>query len=235
MDLLHQDIRDFVSGAEIVLFTAVARLDYFKNAELLIEVGIELLNRGLPVKILVVGDPENENSRRYNLLSMVPVELQSHFLVIPRLPKNHLYALFSTLQCNGIFLCPSRYETLGITPLEAAASGVATLITDSNRVEAAAYLPGCCCIAPNAAEIAAKVQMIFLEGLPRWADMVKNHVRPSTSLAVFRYDLLKAWGDMSRTTTRRPIVIDSKSSTSQAWRSFISVFGTATYLQTIYF
>ncbi|ORY64794.1 uncharacterized protein BCR38DRAFT_512974 [Pseudomassariella vexata] len=197
-DLLPDTIKDFVSQAEILLFTAVARLDYFKNVDLLVQAGLELLKRGVPVKVLVVGDPESDDSRRRSLLKLVPVEQRQHFLVLAKLPKDDLYALFSATRGNGIFICPSRYETLGITPLEAAASGVATLITDSPKVEASRYFPAGYRVTPSAAKIAAKVQVIRYDGVRRWGEMIEAHVRLETSLNAFHDDLLAAWKDLSR-------------------------------------
>jgi hypothetical protein len=118
-------------------------------------------------------------------------------MILPRLPKDHLYALFSAACKNGVFLCPSRYETLGITPLEAAASGVTTLMTESSTVEALAYMPKCCRVPATSHGIAARVQMVYRDGVDKWAEMVKSHVRPATSLVGFRDDMLRSWSEMS--------------------------------------
>lgn len=202
--LLDQEMRDFIAGADILLFTAVARLDYFKNVDLLVQTGIELLNRGAPARVLVVGDPEGDETRRQALLETVPQQHRQHFLILPRLPKDQLYALFAATRENGIFLCPSRYETLGITPLEAAASGVTTLMTETSNVEALAYLPQVCHVPAVPSKIASRVERVYLEGIENWAEMIRDHVRPRTSLDGFGADLLQAWADMSRQLEQLP-------------------------------
>lgn len=195
--LLPASIEQFVSAADLLLFTAVARLDYFKNVEILIQVGMELLRQSVPVKVLIVGDPDNDATRRRLLLDLVPNEQQQHFLVLPRLPKDDLYALFSAVRYNGIFICSSRFETLGITPLEAAASGVTTLITDSEKVEASRYLPPCSRVRSNMLDVVSKVLLIHQDGVSKWAEMVQTHVSRDTSLEAFRDDLVEAWKSMS--------------------------------------
>ncbi|KAF7539209.1 hypothetical protein G7054_g2359 [Neopestalotiopsis clavispora] len=195
--ILPEKMQQFIAGSEILLFTAVARLDYFKNVELLVQSGVQLLNKGLPVRVLVVGDPEEDTARRTNLLNSVPADQRHNFLILPRLPKDHLYALFAATTQNGIFVCPSRYETLGITPLEAAASGVTTLMTETPNVEALDFMPMTCRVPQDAQSIAARVEKIYGDGIPMWAERVKNHVRPETSLDGFGADLLKAWAEMT--------------------------------------
>ncbi|KAJ7253902.1 hypothetical protein C8J57DRAFT_1076458, partial [Mycena rebaudengoi] len=194
-----QPMRAFILSAKILLFTAVARLDYFKNVELMVQVGLELLDSDIPVRILAVGDPEGDDTRRRALLDWIPTNKRPNFMILARLPKDHLYALFAAARKNGVFLCPSRYETLGITPLEAAASGVTTLMTESSTVEALAYMPKCsCCRVPaTSTGIAARVQMVYRDGASKWAEMVKSHVRPATSLVGFRDDMLRSWSEMS--------------------------------------
>lgn len=200
--ILPRTMRNFISGADLLLFTAVARLDYFKNAELVIQSGLELLELGIEVRTLVVGDPETDSSRRRDLLESVPPEKRFHFLVASRLAKDQLYALFAAGRDNGVFLCPSRYETLGITPLEAAAAGVVTLITETPNVEALGFMPASCRVPQDACCIAVRVQDIYRDGISIWAETVKRYVRPTTSLEGFRHDLLNAWAEMSGASTR---------------------------------
>lgn len=197
--ILPKAIQDFIFGAELILFTAVARLDYFKNVELVVQSGLELLEMGVAVRILVVGDPEDDNSRRRSLRESIPAEKRALFMVSPRLDKDQLYALFTATRRNGVFLCPSRYETLGITPLEAAASGVATLVTETPNVEALNFMPASCRVPQNALCIASRVLAIYCDGISVWAETVKRHVRAATSLEGFRHDLLTAWAKMSGT------------------------------------
>ncbi|KAJ7884286.1 hypothetical protein B0H13DRAFT_1628765 [Mycena leptocephala] len=206
--ILDQPMRAFISSAKILLFTAVARLDYFKNVELMVQVGLELLERGIPVRILAVGDPEGDDTRRRALLDSIPTDKRPNFMILSRLPKDHLYALFAAVRKNGVFLCPSRYETLGITPLEAAVSGVTTLMTESSTVEALAYMPKCCRVPATSPGIATRVQMVYRDGVSKWAEMVKSHVRPATSLVGFRDDMLGSWSEMSLCDVNSPLVVD---------------------------
>ena len=196
-NVLPTDIRHFVARAELLLFTAVARLDYFKNAELLVRAGLALRTRGVPAQILIVGDPADDDARRRALIASIPVAERGHFLIHPRLEKGALYALFAAARGTGVFVCASRYETLGITPLEAARAGVATLLPDADAVEAAAYVPARCRVPLHAEAIADRVQRMYREGVPRWARAVRAHVQRETGPDVFRRDLLAAWAHVS--------------------------------------
>lgn len=199
--ILDEATQDFIRGADVLLFTAVARLDYFKNVELTVQSGLELLKMGVAARTLIVGDPESDDSRRRALLESVPAENRGSFMVAPRLAKDQLYALFAAARQNSVFLCASRYETLGITPLEAAASGVATLVVETPNVEALAFMPEGCRVPQDPSCIAARVHTIYGDGIPVWAERVKRHVQPATSLEGFRDDLLAAWAEMSGAST----------------------------------
>ncbi|BBX97177.1 glycosyltransferase family protein [Mycobacterium lacus] len=61
----------FIAGAEILVFTAAARLDYFKNVELLIDTGIHALEKNIPVRVLIVGGNEYDDARQAYLLSRI--------------------------------------------------------------------------------------------------------------------------------------------------------------------
>lgn len=195
--VLPQNIRDFVADSELLLFTAVARLDFFKNVDLVIRCYLVLLSRGAPVRMLIVGDAENDNIRRGRLLASVPPDKRRGVLILPRLSKDCLYALFATVRRNGIFLCPSRYETLGITPLEAAASGVMTLVTETPNVEALEYIPPNGRTRQDPESIASSIEQILRDGIPARAEFSQAYVRQRTSLEGFSQDLLKAWAEMS--------------------------------------
>lgn len=134
------------------LFTAVARLSYFKAIEVLIDAAVLLLSRGLTITILIAGgdDSEVHAATRVRLLQQIPSRFRANFKIIPKLTKSKLYRLFASedVRKSGVFVCSSRYETLGITPLEAALSSITTVIQDEeNKVEAAVRgLPPCLAI-----------------------------------------------------------------------------------------
>ncbi|RMJ01888.1 hypothetical protein CDV36_015582 [Fusarium kuroshium] len=195
---LSQQIKEFVESSQMLLFTAVARVDYFKNVDLLVETCLALIARGRPARLLVIGDPENDSTRRQALLASVPADKRKSFLVLPRFPKDHLYTLFALVRSKAIFLCPSRYETLGITPLEAAACGVTTFITESPNIGALAFLPPRCRVGSDAESIADSVEDAYQDGIQKSSAIIETYVRKRTSLEGFRQDLLNAWAKMSK-------------------------------------
>ncbi|PHM47990.1 glycosyltransferase [Xenorhabdus miraniensis] len=138
---LNPDISHFLktNKDEILLFTAVARLDYFKNIELLINASINLLEKGIPTKTLILGDEENNDVRRDIFYSMIPQEYRKNFLISHKTPHSELFSIFNAIKKKAIFVCTSRYETLGITPLEAALNGIYTIVPDLSSVEASTY------------------------------------------------------------------------------------------------
>ncbi|MBC8951953.1 glycosyltransferase [Xenorhabdus sp. PB62.4] len=138
---LDPDISHFLktNKDEVLLFTAVARLDYFKNIELLISASINLLEKGIPTKTLILGDEENYDARRDIFYSMIPQEHRKYFLISHKIPHTKLFSIFNVIKKKAIFVCTSRYETLGITPLEAALNGIYTIVPDLSSVETSTY------------------------------------------------------------------------------------------------
>ncbi|KAJ5051603.1 uncharacterized protein L3040_001379 [Drepanopeziza brunnea f. sp. 'multigermtubi'] len=195
----HPEIASFVEKKpSLILFTAVARLDFFKNVELLMDAGIELLRRGIAVKVLVAGGDDSEQFRRANLLERVPTAFISAFMVAPKLPKDSLYALFDAVKDNGFFVCPSRYETLGITPLEAALSAVPTLIVDNPNVEASCYFPPGNRFRHSATDLAKVVEHLQKEGMQGRGEALRNVLKKHISHENFKQSLLKAWAVFSK-------------------------------------
>ena len=191
--------KNYVVGCDgIFLFTAVARLDYFKNIDLLVDAAVELLSRGQPVTVLIAGDDDDDSIRRAKLLERVPTQYARSFEVIPKLPKDTLYTLFEYAQQNGIFVCPSRYETLGITPLEAALSGVTTVISDSMLVEAAKHFPKKYRFLPAAIELANLVATLHKSGVDQCGKELRDHIDNQISNENFRLGFLYAWMECSQ-------------------------------------
>lgn len=135
-------IRSFIetlAEQDIILVTAVARLDYFKNIEMFLEASIHVAENMTNVKILIVGDGHDIKVNRNKLRNLIPSALNDRYLIHPKVSPNDLNIIFNKLTSRAIFVCTSRYETLGITPLEAAITGMYTLMPALDSVEASFY------------------------------------------------------------------------------------------------
>ncbi|KAK6579585.1 hypothetical protein PZA11_007821 [Diplocarpon coronariae] len=197
----HPGIAAFIgTKPSLLLFTAVARLDFFKNVELLVDAGIELRSRGVAVRVLVAGGDETEECRRAGLIARVPTAFASDFMAVPKLPKDGLYALFDAVKDNSFFVCPSRYETLGITPLEAALSSVPTLIVDSSNVEASCYFPRENRFRECASSLAHLIQRLQAEGMHGRGESLRRTLEDQISHDNFKQSLLRAWAVFSHAT-----------------------------------
>ena len=197
-ECLAPHIDEVVRKTKIVLFTAVARLDFFKNVRLVVETGLRLIELGISVHILIAGDPRDREVDRALLWQKIPSRHHNKFMIIPKLAKCELYALMNSVREKGIFVCPSRYETLGITPLEAARNGVATLINDSDNVEAASYFPGIYRVNLDTIEITARIQKFLNEGVSKYAQLLKAHMDREMAKGKFRESLHNTWREISR-------------------------------------
>ncbi|MBB5937342.1 glycosyltransferase family 4 protein [Streptomyces zagrosensis] len=198
--LRDERLRSFVEGAELLVFTAVARLDYFKNVELLVSGCVQARKQGVPLRILVVGDSAEDDVARQALRAHVPEELSAEFMAVGKLTKSQLYALFSLARSNGIFVCPSRYETLGITPLEAALSGVCTLMTDSEKVEARRFFPDAHRFLPSGDGLADAIGLAYASpsGVEQLGKELREAIATEISEENFERDTLSAWSYFSQ-------------------------------------
>ncbi|MFF0224277.1 glycosyltransferase [Streptomyces sp. NPDC004629] len=198
--LQDPQLQEFIDDAELLLFTAVARLDYFKNVELLVDAGVQARDRGIPLRILVVGDDHDDHTMREGLRARVPGRHRAEFLAVGKLAKPQLHALFRQVRKNGIFVCPSRYETLGITPLEAALSGVCTLMTDAETVEARRFFPAEHRFTPTINALVDAVERIHTGHLTieQLAKELQDSMSAEISEENFARDALSAWGHFSR-------------------------------------
>ncbi|MFE4960854.1 glycosyltransferase [Streptomyces sp. NPDC056653] len=193
------ELRAFVEGAELLVFTAVARLDYFKNVELLVDGSALARERGIPVRVLVVGDDEDKDVARKELGARMPTEHAAEFMAVSKLSKPQLYALFREVKSKGIFVCPSRYETLGITPLEAALSGVCTLMTNSEKVEARRFFPPAHQFGPSSHGLADAIERMYVDpsGVEQLGKELQAGISAEVSEEKFEHDTLSAWGHFS--------------------------------------
>ncbi|MCW7547504.1 glycosyltransferase [Photorhabdus sp. APURE] len=198
LNIENKHINDFIktNKNELLLFTAVARLDYFKNIELLINSAIVLLDKNIPVKVFIAGDEENNNTRRNNLISMVPSRYRSQFFISHKLSQMELLSVFNKIKNKSIFVCTSRYETLGITPLEAALNGVCTILPNLNLIEAASYFSSEYKFTYNIDSLTEKIISIYEKNLFTTSQQLQ-HISSLISMVCFEDSMEKAWEEIS--------------------------------------
>lgn len=123
-------LQNYGSDRVLTLVTCAARIDAFKNLELLIDVGNKLLYDGYPIRLLVAAGATDDGLLRNRLFLRASDELRRCSRVMARMPHRDLSYLLYGLRKSAIFVFPSKYETLGITPIEAALSGMTTIVGD---------------------------------------------------------------------------------------------------------
>lgn len=187
-------LRCFISeaGRQLVLCTVCARLDAFKNVELLIQTAVCLMESGLALRVLVIGGtPKDE--QRLCLYRLVGEHLKDHFYFMPKMPRDELALLLDALVGRGVFVCPSRYETCGLTPLEAAARGLYTLVADTpDRVEAARLVPPDHRFTPTVEALGAAVRRLEANPQALVSERVLN-ARAKISSMTFSEQFVTAW------------------------------------------
>jgi glycosyltransferase involved in cell wall biosynthesis len=125
-----------------IFLTAVARLDAFKNVELLVDAIANLSADDQPVVGIIIGGPKADDAGRQRLMQRIPPDLRHGFLILPRLDRDDLHSAFRATREAGLFVCTSRFETLGITGLEAMCCGLPVAVTDLPRwIGLADYVP----------------------------------------------------------------------------------------------
>ncbi|OTA18112.1 glycosyl transferase [Xenorhabdus vietnamensis] len=196
---LNSNISNFLNTNkdEILLFTAVARLDYFKNIEFLINSSINLLEKGIPTKILILGDEEKQGHRRDILNFMIPVEYRKHFLISHKLSHKKLFRIFNEIKRKAIFVCTSRYETLGITPLEAALNGIYTIVPNLSSVEASTYFSPEDKFNYDIASLTKKIISIYDRNL-FMSDTQQQKLRVLLSKDIFEESVDKIYNEISK-------------------------------------
>ncbi|QSZ28523.1 hypothetical protein DSL72_003021 [Monilinia vaccinii-corymbosi] len=191
-------LTSFSSSRRILIFTAVARLDYFKNIELLVDSAVSLLNRGRLVRLLIVGGEGTSDTAFAKLISRVPQKHRAQVKITSKIPKDDMYALFDFVQTHGIFVCTSRYETLGITPLEAALSGVTTLMPDCDLVEASRYFPSSHRFDLTVSGLSHVLEGFLRQRLGNAGHELQRFINSLISEERFVCDLLTAWSEFSQ-------------------------------------
>ncbi|KAK6614207.1 hypothetical protein H4I96_00528 [Botrytis cinerea] len=193
-----EQLVSFSSSERNLIFTAVARLDYFKNIELLVDSAVSLLDRGKLVRLLIVGGEGTSDTASARLIARVPQKHSAHVKITPKIPKDDMYALFDYVRTHGIFVCTSRYETLGITPLEAALSGVATVMPDCDLVEASRYFPSSFRFEPTVTGLSHVLERFLQDESGQSGLELQCFINSLISEERFVFDLLAAWSDFSQ-------------------------------------
>ncbi|AZQ32391.1 glycosyltransferase [Streptomyces cyaneochromogenes] len=191
------ELLSFVESAQLLLCTAVARLDYFKNIDLLVGASVELMDRGLPIKVLLIGGDESDRIHRNSLLRDVPAHHEGRFSATGRLARGELYSVFGTARERSVFVCTSRYETLGITPLEAALSGLSTIIPDARPIEAARFFPVDSKFEPTTSGLVKLIERLKCDDFIKRGTELRELMRDQISIPKFRKDLIQAWQGFS--------------------------------------
>ncbi|MBJ3592569.1 glycosyltransferase [Salmonella enterica subsp. enterica serovar Saintpaul] len=176
--------------------TAVARLDYFKNVEMFLQASVKLAETNQSIKILIIGDNQDYDERRENMHNMIPLALKDRCIIHPKLSPIELSSVFTALKKRGVFVCTSRYETLGITPLEAAISGIYTLMPALDSVEASLYFKDEDRFYYDTTELVIKLKRIIKLKVYNNTTQQK-HIESIFSTSNFSHSVYNAWNAMS--------------------------------------
>jgi glycosyltransferase involved in cell wall biosynthesis len=182
---------------ELILISNVARIDYFKNLDLLVDAAIDLLCKGTPLRVLVTGGGAGDADKRHALRRSIPEAFRARILITEKLDQASMLALFERVRGRGMFVCTSRYETLGITPLEAALSGVCTLSPDLDCVEFSRYFPQEYRYPYSVLGLAGKVAEARAGGWFR-NDRLCDHLSERISRRLFEETFMARWKEMSQ-------------------------------------
>jgi glycosyltransferase involved in cell wall biosynthesis len=179
------------SSSSPILMTAVSRLDEFKNVELLLGSAARLIEAQADILLLVIGG-SNDDKARERLASMIPEQNRARTLFLPKLRHQDLIECFSMLRRRGVFVCTSRFETCGFTPLEAAAHGVMTLVPDlPEHVEASAHFPKKFRFDPTVMGLTSMLHRVLPNpSMVRDAEDLCMHVRDRVSVRAFERTIL---------------------------------------------
>ncbi len=191
--ILPDEIIDFISlnMNQMLLISAVARIDYFKNLDLLVRSSLKLLEEGIPIKVLIIGGSKSDSQKRVQLYKIIPNELKDKFLIRESHPQNEMYLLFKLLSKKAVFVCTSRYETLGITPLEATLSGVYTILPNLKIIEAANYFPEKYKFNPTTLGLAECLKNVYIGNLFS-SDSQYNYISQKITINKFEESLMNA-------------------------------------------
>lgn len=194
---VESEIAEVFNTGGVTLFTAVARVDYFKNVDLLVDVAVALWSQNIAVRLFIAGGASMDSTELHELSKKVPRQFTRYATFRSKLSRTSLHALFRLAKDSGVFICPSRYETLGVTPLEAALSGVTSLIANSSHVEASRYFPERFRFQPVKEELCQTILNLQGRNLASLGEILRLHVEAQVSDQRFRMDLYDAWAEFS--------------------------------------
>ena len=100
-------------------------------------------------------------------------------------------ATFFHLRERAVFVFPSRFETLGITPLEAMSCGMVVICTDDlDRVGMAEYIPDNFKFTLNTTSLLQKINWLIKDvELRRAGEELRLRLEENAGLELFHYEL----------------------------------------------
>ena len=126
----------------LLVFAAAARPDGFKNLEAVAEAVQMLHEAGSRPAVYIAVGSESDHAARDRLRNRLPSTMGPWTWIEERLPPGRLRALFHAAAGRAVFAFPSRYETLGLTPLQAMRAGVVVAMpNDADAIGAVEYTP----------------------------------------------------------------------------------------------
>lgn len=122
--------KDFGFSEEAIVMGVVGRIDPLKGQEFVIRAHAELVNEGHPFHLLIVGEPtRNEGDDYLNLLKSLPKELGTENHVVFSPFRTDIETAYAAMD---VFIMPSQGETFGMVTIEAMASGLPVIGTNSS-------------------------------------------------------------------------------------------------------
>ena len=159
-----------IAGRAVLrIMTAVARADAFKNLPLLIDAANMLIASGadLHLSIFAGTDAAFDVSARADLFNAAAAALKPRTLIAPRLSHDRLLHYFRSHRATTVFVCTSRYETFGLTPLESILAGMVTLVPDRPAIIGVTeYVAPAYRFRPDAAGLADALGQFYGPGRP---------------------------------------------------------------------
>jgi len=137
-----------------IVFGHVGRMDSGKNQEFVIEIFSHILRCKANSYLLLVGDgPDLEKLKQYS----IDMGIQNNIIFLGR--RNDVADILSAMD---VFVFPSKYESFGISLLEAECSGLMCYTSDA--------VPLSACVCDNVERIS------LTESAEFWANKILNHM-----------------------------------------------------------